>query len=209
MNFNINNMSCQQLSKIGFTVVLLLSIQAGVCAEDMHAHHHHMAEAKALLRSIAAYKLPELKLVNTDGKEKLVSEIISSKQPVMLNFIFTTCTAICPVMSSSFAQVSRDLGDEHKNLQLISISVDPEQDTPARLKEYAKRFEGGKQWQLFTGTLANSIQMQKSFDSYRGDKMNHLPLTFIRGADSTEWIRLEGLASADELIKEYKGLKAK
>lgn len=198
-----------KLTAYGLIMPLIFTHQVLLAEEDMHAHHRHMAESKTIVRSVAEYKLPELKLVNTESKEKLLSEIISTKKPVMLNFIFTTCTAICPVMSSSFAQVSKQLGDEYKDLQLISISVDPEQDTPAKLKEYAMRFDGSPQWQLFTGSLANSIVLQKAFDSYRGDKMNHLPLTFIRGSKSKKWVRLEGLASASELIKELHALPAR
>ena len=206
MNILPFKMNRLKLPAFGLVILLFFTHQVLLAEEDMHAHHHHMAESKTIVRTVAEYKLPELKLVNTEAKEKLVSEIISTKNPVMLNFIFTTCTAICPVMSSSFAQVSKQLGEEYKDLQLISISVDPEQDTPAKLKEYATRFDGGSQWQLFTGSLANTIVLQKAFDSYRGDKMNHLPLTFMRGANSKKWVRLEGLASASELIKELHAL---
>lgn len=205
--------SSYKFSALGLALIFLLAQQEMVYAEDMHEHHHHhhmaAAESKTISRTVAEYKIPELKLVNVEGKEKLLSEIISSKKPVMLNFIFTTCTAICPIMSSSFAQVSTQLGSEFKDLQLISISVDPEQDTPVKLKEYAMRFTGSTQWQLFTGSLSNSIIVQKAFDSYRGDKMNHLPLAFIRGANSKQWIRLEGLASAEELMKELRALPLK
>lgn len=206
MQFEISSVKLLVSSML---IALLFAHQAVVYAEDLHAHHHHMAESKAIVRTLASYKVPAVKLVNSEGKESLFSEVISAKKPVMLNFIFTTCTAICPIMSSSFAQVSTQLGNKHKELQLISISVDPEQDTPAKLKEYAKRFAGGPQWQLFTGTLDNSIVVQKAFDSYRGDKMNHLPLTFIRGANSNRWVRLEGLSSAAELIQELNKLPAK
>lgn len=200
-----------KISTSAMTIAFLFAHQAGVCIEDIHAHHRHMTsvQEKSLVRTLTKYKVPEIRLVNSEGKEKLLTEIISAKKPVMLNFIFTTCTAICPIMSSSFAQVSNQLGDEFKELQLISISVDPEQDTPAKLKEYAKQFVGGAQWQLFTGTVGDSIAVQKAFDSYRGDKMNHLPLTFIRGANSKQWVRLEGLASAAELNKELKSLQSK
>jgi len=190
----------------GMTVALMFVHQAVVCAEDMHVHHHHMAEPKTIVRTLAYYEVPAVKLVNSEGKESLLPEIISAEKPVMLNFIFTTCTAICPIMSSSFSQVSTQLGNKYKELQLISISIDPEQDTPAKLREYAKQFAGGPQWHLFTGTLDNSIAVQKAFDSYRGGKMNHLPLTFLRGANSNQWVRIEGLSSSEELIQELNKL---
>jgi len=206
----LQHVSLKSSAVVSSIVFLYSASQSGVCAEDPHAHHRHMAESqKSLVRSLAHYVVPTVNLIDSDGKESRLTEIISSKKPVMLNFIFTTCTAICPIMSASFAQVSKQIGAEDKELQLISISVDPEQDTPAKLKEYAKLFNSGSQWQLFTGTLGNSIEVQKAFDAYRGDKMNHLPFTFIRGANSNVWVRLEGLASANELIQELKTLPFK
>ena len=194
------------------SLVLMLGNQSIVNAGDHHGHHddheHHKAAAEATgyVSTLTNYTIPEVMLVDSDDKEGLLSETISATKPVMLNFIFTTCTAICPTMSATFAQVTQQMDVESEGMQLISISVDPEHDTPPKLKEYAKKFEAKSQWQLFTGSANDSILVQQAFDAYRGDKMNHIPLTFIRGANTKQWVRIEGLASADELIQEYRKL---
>lgn len=194
------------------SLVLMLGNQSIVNAGDHHGHHddheHHKAAAEATgyVSTLTNYTIPEVMLVDSDDKEGLLSETISATKPVMLNFIFTTCTAICPTMSATFAQVTQQMDVESEGMQLISISVDPEHDTPPKLKEYAKKFEAKSQWQLFTGSVNDSILVQQAFDAYRGDKMNHIPLTFIRGANTKQWVRIEGLASADELIQEYRKL---
>jgi len=180
--------------------------------EQHHAHHEHhkaVAEVEGYVSKLTRYSIPQVQLVESDGKEVNLLEAIDSQTPVMLNFIFTTCTAICPTMSATFAQVAKKMDGAGEMMQLVSISVDPEQDTPAALVKYAKKFAGGSHWRLFTGTTGNSILTQRAFDAYRGDKMNHIPLTFIRGSNSGKWLRIEGLASADELIKEYKALVSK
>ncbi len=194
------------------SLVLMLGNQSIVNAGEHHGHHddheHHKATAEATgyVSTLTNYTIPEVMLVDSDDKEGLLSETISATKPVMLNFIFTTCTAICPTMSATFAQVTQQMDVESEGMQLISISVDPEHDTPPKLKEYAKKFEAKSQWQLFTGSVNDSILVQQAFDAYRGDKMNHIPLTFIRGANTKQWVRIEGLASADELIQEYRKL---
>lgn len=213
----INDIKCASmllsLPAVGLVMASLFSYSVSVVAEDMHEHHHHhaatSADAGAIVRTLATYKIPAVKLVESNGKEVLLSKTIREDKPLMLNFIFTTCTAICPVMSAAFSQVAQQLDVEHKSVQLVSISVDPEQDTPAKLKEYAKKFGVGSQWRLFTGTVENSIAAQRAFDAYRGDKMNHAPVTFIRGANSSNWVRIEGLTSAEELMKEYRALPAR
>ena len=130
---------------------------------------------------MAAYTIPDVKLVDADGAAvPLRSELADQDRPVILNFIFTSCTAICPVMSATFSQVQAALGPEREAVRMVSISIDPEQDTPAALKAYAGKFGARPQWQMLTGSLDDSIAVQRAFDVYRGDKMNHQPATFLR-----------------------------
>ncbi len=179
-------------------------------AVDPHAHHKHMMEpaADGVKTKTVAYKNPAVKLMRSDGKTVDLASELNDGRPVILNFIFTTCTAICPVMSHTFAEVQKKLGGESKKVHMVSISIDPEQDTPARLQEYATRYQSGPQWNFYTGSAVASIAAQKAFDAFRGDKMNHEPLTLMRKAPGQAWLRIEGLASPDDLMKQYQGLLA-
>ena len=78
--------------------------------------------------------------------------------------------------------------------------------TPAQLREYAKRFGAGPQWQHYTGSSAASVAVQKAFATYRGDKMNHQPVTLLRRTAGQPWVRLEGFVSPSELAGEVKAL---
>ena len=70
--------------------------------------------------------------------------------------MFTTCTGACPVMSGTMAKIQDHLGDRvGKDVRLISISVDPVNDTPAKLKEYAARFHARPGWYFLTGSKEN------------------------------------------------------
>jgi protein SCO1/2 len=91
---------------------------------------------------------------------------------------------------------------------MVSISIDPEQDTPARLREFAARYKAGPNWDFYTGTAAASISVQKAFNAYRGDKMNHEPLTLLRKAPDQPWMRVEGLAAPEELVTWVRSLMA-
>lgn len=176
---------------------------------DPHAHHHHMMQSKTYSRSLHHYQLPDLVLVNMQGEQtSLLNEVNRGQQPVMLNFIFTTCTTICPVLSATFSQVEQQLGAERDRVRMISITIDPEHDTPARLRAYAARYNAGPQWHFLTGKLPDIIATQKAFDAYRGTKMNHEPLTFLRVSEQEPWLRLNGLASAADVVKEYRQLLA-
>lgn len=190
------------------TVVLPGASRAS--AEEDHHHHHQSMELAntGAMRSVASYTVPDVKLTDASGKKVPLREVLAGGKPVMLNFIYTSCTAVCPVMSATFAEVQTKLGADRDKVRMVSISIDPEQDTPARLKAYGKKFGAGPQWQMLTGSAEESLAVQRAFDSYRGDKMNHEPATFLRNANGKSWVRIQGFASADQLLREYQQIVA-
>lgn len=177
--------------------------------QGMHAHHMMMMDHKAgIMRSSASYQVPDVKLVDTSGKEVSLRAALDSDGPVMLNFIFTTCSTICPMLTATFSQVQSQLDAAGEPVKLVSISIDPENDTPAKLREYAQKYHAGPNWKMLTGSLESSIAVQRAFDAYRGDKMNHEPVTYMRPGKGKPWVRLDGLASAGDLMKEYRQMVA-
>lgn len=174
---------------------------------DPHAKHRAMMKTPSSAeRSQAQYAIPELTLINQHGERVYLPELFDTDRPVLVNFIFTDCTTICPAMASIFQQVQRRLGENAEDVLMVSVSIDPENDTPQALSEYAGRFKAGAQWQFLTGTLEDSVAVQKAFGTYRGDKMLHPPLTVIRPAPAGEWVRYEGFASVDELERECRAV---
>lgn len=199
-------------SQIALVALLALGATTACRAQAMdHSHHHHghdMPAAAPEKRSVESYKLPAIELVRQDGKRASLPAELDDGRPVMLNFIYTSCTAICPLTTQVFAQVQEKLGADKAKLHMVSISIDPEYDTPARLSEFAKKHQAGAQWQFYTGSREASVTAQKSFNAYRGDKMNHVPVTYLRAAPGKPWIRLDGMRSPDDLVKEYRALMA-
>ncbi|MEA3108818.1 MAG: hypothetical protein QOI88_3423 [Gammaproteobacteria bacterium] len=164
--------------------------------------HHQIANDSAVRRSVAQYTLPHVTLVRDDGKSVDLAAELDDGRPVVVNFVYTSCTTICPMSSQVFEQFQDDLGDARDSVHLVSISIDPEQDTPARLRAYAAQFHAAKGWNHYSGTMAASIAVQRVFDAYRGDKMSHVPLTLVRAAPDKPWVRFDGFARADDLMAE-------
>lgn len=188
-----------QCMTLALTVIGSMAAPAYTSAEESHDH-----SAASVTRSEVDYRLPDVTLTREDGKKVSFSQEMDDGRPVLVNFVFTTCSAICPALSHVFAKVQSKLGDEAKKVHMVSISIDPEHDTPAKLKEYAAKFKAGPQWNHYTGSLEASIAVQKAFDAYRGDKMSHTPLTLIRLAPGKSWVRLDGFAKPDEVIAELR-----
>jgi protein SCO1/2 len=190
---------------------LMLTTLAARAADDPHAHHHHHAVDKTpgYARQTANYRIPEVNLVRADGQSVAFLKELDDGRPVVLNFIFTTCTAVCPVLSQSMVEFRRKLeklDTDAPRPHLVSVSIDPEQDTPARLRAYAEKFGTDAAWNFYTGTTSTSVTLQKAFQAYFGDKMHHRPMTFMRAAPGQPWVRLEGFATPDDLLKEYRQL---
>lgn len=71
------------------------------------------------------------------------------------NFVFTRCPSVCPMLTAKFQQLQAKLNDV-SGVRYVSISVDPEYDTPEVLAEYGKRFSADpNRWQFLTGSLAS------------------------------------------------------
>jgi protein SCO1/2 len=150
-------------------------------------------------RSVESYRVPPVTLTDSNGRQVALVSLVNREGPVMLQFIFTTCTTICPVMSATLAASQSQLEGVH----MISISIDPEHDTPARLQEYARSLKAPPQWEFLTGRSVDIVKVQEAFRAYRGNKMRHLPLTFLRASPEQLWVRLDGLMSVAELLDEY------
>lgn len=190
------------------SLALILSAHHALADDSSNMQLHANGAASKTVISTVEYKVPNVKLVRDDGKLVSLPDEMNDGRPVILNFIFTSCGSICPLMSQVFGQVQRRLGPESSKVHLISISTDPEQDTPARLREYARGFDAGPGWQHYTGTVDASLAAQRAFDVYRGDRMSHTPVTLIRVTPGSPWRRIDGFVTPDQLLREYRQLLA-
>lgn len=160
--------------------------------------------AAAYRASHAAYDVPDVELVNQRGEPVALRALASEVGPTLLSFIFTSCGTICPTLTATLAQAGRELRLSEPSLRLISISIDPENDTPERLRAYAGRFDAPPDWVFLTGDALDIERVLKAFDAYRGDKLAHAPLTFVRRHTGGRWLRLDGFTGAAGLVAEYR-----
>lgn len=179
-----------------------------VAAIDPHPTQEHTSGTDAIQRSVSLVNVPPVKMVRADGAHVSLDKELGDGRPVVMNFVFTSCTTICPLGSQELSRLQDRLGSDAGAVHLVSISIDPEQDTPARLRAYAKHFDAGSAWQYYTGTSEASARVQKSFGVYRGDKMSHAPVTLIYSGSGDSWVKLDGFATVDVLYSELKSLRA-
>ncbi len=184
----------------------------GAVAWSSSVHGNEIAQDPATdsgtTRVMVNYQIPDVQVVRTDGKTVSLADELNDGRPVVMSFIFTTCTTICPLSSSTFQKLQNLLGSDRKRVHMVSISIDPEEDTPERLVAYAKSYKAGPGWSFYTGTVQAIIAAQRAFGVYRGDKMNHPPVTLMRSAPGKPWIRIDGFATPDYLLQQVKDMVA-
>nr|WP_322025390.1 SCO family protein [Burkholderia sp. BCC1977] len=176
-------------------------------AAGMHMHMHH-AVMPGTVHTMVRYVVPPVQLVRDDGQAVSLAKELDDGRPVILTFIYTSCTTICPMISQTLEQLQGELGADRDKVHIMSISIDPEADTPERLRTYAARFGAGPEWQHYTGTVDASVAAQHAFNVFRGDKMNHTPVTFVRAAPGQPWLRIDGFATPTELLAAYRDVVA-
>lgn len=164
------------------------------------------AEKPRYQRTVEKYQIPDVTLINQSRQKIKLLELLETDKPILLDFIYGTCTTICPILSAGFSNMQRKLGEKSEQIQLISFTIDPEYDTPEVLAEYLEKYQSKPGWDFFTGTREDIDKVMHAFDAFVPDKMSHYPIMFLRAPDSDEWVRIYGLIGTAELMREYQQL---
>jgi protein SCO1 len=160
-------------------------------------------------RTVENYTMPDVVLVDQNGTKVRFKEMMQSNKPIVVDFIFGTCTTICPVLSAGFVNLQNKLGADSRKVHLVSISIDPENDTPKVMKEYLKRYRSKPGWDFLTGSRKDIDSVMRAFDAYIPNKMSHFPLTLIRSPADGKWVRIFGLLSSSEFVGECQKMGVK
>jgi cytochrome oxidase Cu insertion factor (SCO1/SenC/PrrC family) len=146
--------------------------------------------------------IPDVVLVNQDGQQVRVRSDLVTGKIVAVNFIFTSCKGICPPMSANFAKLQEQLGRRVGNgVELISVSVDPQVDTPERLHAWRKAYGGGRGWTLLTGKKHDVDFLLKELHVFAADKSNHSPFILLGDEAARKWVRVHGLTEPERLAE--------
>ncbi len=137
---------------------------------------------------------PNVALTTQDGKVvRLYDDLLKGKK-VAVNLIYTRCTSTCPLETAKLSQVKKILGDRvGKDVYFISISIDPEHDTPEVLKAYSEKFHAGEGWTFVTGDdndiklIARKLGLSSISDAKNRD--GHQPALMIGDVDAGNWMR--------------------
>ncbi len=190
--------------------LLACPVTAEEADSDPHAHHREMMKAKAEQKAQAAIlEFGDAQLITQDGETKSLSSDIVGDRIVVVDFIYTTCTTVCPVLSAVLMQVQDQLGDRlGTEVMLVSISVDPQRDTPARLKDYASKLRARDGWLWLTGDKLAVDEVLKDFGAYTPNFEDHPAMVLVGDGTTGEWSRFLGVPGANHIVDKINELAA-
>jgi protein SCO1/2 len=163
--------------------------------------HSHMTKTSAEPTAAEKY-FTDVELINQDGKKvRFYSDVLKGKT-VVVNAFFTTCTSVCPPMNRNMEKIQEALGDRvGRDVFFVSITVDPEVDTPTRLKEYSKKFHAGPGWIFLTGKKENLDWALYKLGQYVEKKDDHKTIFIIGNEPTGLWKKAFGIANVAELVQ--------
>jgi protein SCO1/2 len=184
--------------------LIFLAFTASLPARAHDGTHHHDAAPAG-----AKVVLQDVPLVDASGRRVRLAQDVIGDRIAVVNFIYTTCTTICPVSSATFQQLQKrlaaTLGSE---VVLVTVTVDPLRDTPQRLREYAARYDARAGWIWLTGAKPDVDRVLKGFGAYTANFEDHPAMVLIGDARAASWTRFYGFPSVERLAARVEELGA-
>ncbi len=177
------------------------------CGMDLRLAESEAASTTPLAANVdtpvgSRLTIPDVELLDQDGRKVRFYTDLVRDRVVAINFIFTTCTTICPPLGATFARVQKELGERAgRDVSFISISVDPVTDTPERLKAWGAKFHAGPSWIFVTGEKPKVSELLRAFGAASATPQDHSPTILIVDDARGQWTRTYGLAPPSQLVK--------
>ncbi|WP_303720724.1 SCO family protein [Malonomonas rubra] len=153
-------------------------------------------------RTQVDYPIPPVTLLDEHGQPVVLRDFLLVDKPVMLEFLFTSCTTLCPNQAVQFANFQKKLPNSEQ-VRLVSITVDPETDTPAVLNHYLHQYQALPGWDFLTGSKSDIKQVMTAFNIKPSDMITHDSSLLLRHPKTGQWTRIDGQLSSQDFIHEH------
>lgn len=182
---------------------------------DMHAHHQHMMnqflsmDTSSEQGGAAQIVIPDTRLTTQHNEAVLLGSDVVGDRIVVMDFVYTTCTTVCPVLSAIFSQVADGLGERlGTEVVLVSLTVDPLRDTPEQMLAYSKKFGVEQGWTWLTSDKTTMDAVLKQLGSYSPNFEDHPSMVLVGDGSTGQWSRFVGFPGVDQILGKVDELAA-
>ena len=205
------------------TILILVTIMVFVASMAAAHEGSSHAEPNKLLTNTAVTTQPDgveqkarqyftdLPVVTQDGQELRFFSDVLKDRVVLVSLFYTNCTGMCPLTNEKLAEVQDLLGDDFgQKIRFVSLTLEPETDTPKVLKDYAAKFGARDGWLFLTGEKKNLEQITNRLGQANREKETHNPFLMIGNVGIARWSKIppnapaEGIAARLRLMASYK-----
>lgn len=181
------------------SLILWIGIVYGHSSHDGHVLTEQ-GESLPLIEAEIVPELPDVMLTTHEGDHIRFQDLLDDRLSI-INFIYTSCTNVCPLTTANFLQLRQLMGS--RDFQMISISIDPKRDNPARLRSFMQA-QGATfpQWTFLTGSPRAITPLLGGFGFYNVAVDDHSPGVVIWDGRRNQWTRLVSLPPPHTLRKE-------
>lgn len=149
--------------------------------------------------------IPDLRLIDQDGKPWRLYEDLIRGRIVVVNFIFTGCVTVCPPQTALLRALRRQLDRQSSDVLLLSLTVDPLNDRPQQLREFARRYDiplgMAHGWLMLTGSMRDMERVLAAFDADSPSPDAHPALLWLGNEPRQRWTRASSLNPPQTLLR--------
>lgn len=144
--------------------------------------------------------LPNNPVLTQDGRQVSFYDDVLKGKIAVISFIYTSCRDICPMITARLSQLEEKLGDVvGRDIVFVSVSIDPETDTPAKLKEYSEAFSAGPGWLFLTGKPEDIAVIRHKLGDRRDKLSDHRNEALLYNDATGDWERASTFADLNTL----------
>ena len=201
------------VSKWMMALVLALTLAAAPASAD-DGTTHEGGESAPLALTVAksnqagaaddqrarAY-FTDLPVVSHEGQVLRFYSDVLKDRVVLINFVYTNCKGACPLVTQKLKQVQKSLGERFgSEVFFVSISIDPDRDTPAALREFARQQNADQPgWFFLTGDKPNVERIVKKLGQYNGEVGAHSTLMIVGNVRTRHWAKIPPTATPAQI----------
>jgi len=178
-----------------------------LAAIDPHAQHQQQVVVGDEITMAKVDLSDGLSMLNRFGEQVDLRADVIGDRVVVVNFVYTSCTTVCPGTSSIFSMVQDRLGEQMgQDVALITITVDPTRDNSHRMRSYAQSFNPGEGWSWLTGEKGTVDEALRAFGAYTPNFEDHPAMVLIGDERHSKWYRLYGFPAPEVIETRVKDL---
>jgi protein SCO1/2 len=167
---------------------------------------HQVSSGDAGLSDSLRQHFPNVSLLTQDNVPVRFYDDMLQGKVVLIQLMLTNCEKLCPVTTPRLARVQRELKNKVGNkVNIISLTIDPERDTPAAMKRYAQEFNTKKGWYFLTGKKADIDLIRRKLGLYDAadseDRFKHMNVLTIGNESTGQWLALPALTNTAEITR--------